>query len=225
MSEGHVSFEEEEETVPHLISQQSQDQSQCDKDEVPITHDLMADQPPTAGNPLVRPEFTLADSEAPTQVELAAYAEKVGRWLDGITFLFEFMGTAVNKRPARPNLTVPANTTQPAMIWRRVATIEASLGAWQAAIAAAREESLKDKVRTARGSSIQPGQGGPQRVKAPVPIRYNGRKGDPAYTFITACQNYQIMEPSAFTDNNQCIQWALQLMEDRAGQWAIHQLM
>ena len=156
MSEGHISFEEEEETIPHPISQQSQDQSQCDKDKVALTHNLMADQPPTAGNPLIRPEFTPVDSETPTRVELVVYMEKVNKWLDGVIFLLNFMGIEIDQRPIRPNLTVSANTTQPATIWRRVAIIEASLGTWQGVIAAVKEESLRDEVKTARASSVQP---------------------------------------------------------------------
>ena len=70
--------------------------------------------------------------------------------------------------------------------------------------------------------SAQPSR--PDKIKVPMPSKYNGKKGDPALTFLAACNNYCIMSPGAFADDTVCVRWALQQLEDKAGQWAIRQM-
>ena len=57
-----------------------------------------------------------------------------------------------------------------------------------------------------------------------MPLKYNGKKGDPAFTFIAACNNYQVMKPGAFATNAMCVRWALQQMEEKVGPWSIRQM-
>ena len=65
----------------------------------------------------------------------------------------------------------------------------------------------------------------PRRAKTSIPSKYNGKRGDPAATFTTACFNYWQMEQQHFDDKNHFIQWVLQLVEGEAGSWAHRQLM
>jgi len=57
-----------------------------------------------------------------------------------------------------------------------------------------------------------------------MPSRYDGKKGDPAWTFLAACNNYRTMEPGVFQTEEMLVRWALQQMEDKAGQWAVRQM-
>jgi len=57
-----------------------------------------------------------------------------------------------------------------------------------------------------------------------MPLKFNGKKGDPAFTFIAACNNYQVMKPGVFPTDAMCVRWALQQMEEKAGPWSIRQL-
>ena len=65
---------------------------------------------------------------------------------------------------------------------------------------------------------------GPSRRKFPLPGKYNGKVGDPAATFLTQCENYFATEGTNWTGNYK-IRWALQFLEDKAGPWAIQQLL
>jgi hypothetical protein len=58
-----------------------------------------------------------------------------------------------------------------------------------------------------------------------MPTRYNGKKGDPAFTFIAACNNYRTMEPGSFVDHTVLIRWCLQQMDEKAGPWGVRQMM
>ncbi len=72
--------------------------------------------------------------------------------------------------------------------------------------------------------SVQP-QGAGGSFKTPLPNKFDGKKGDPAFTFLAACNNYHIMKPNAFSNDIVFIQWALQQMEDKAGPWKVRQMM
>src|SRR5258706_7291266 len=70
---------------------------------------------------------------------------------------------------------------------------------------------------------VQPQGGG--SFKTPLPNKFDGKKGDPAFTFLAACNNYHIMKPAAFSNDIVFIQWALQQMEDKAGPWQVTPMM
>jgi len=42
---------------------------------------------------------------------------------------------------------------------------------------------------------------------------------------MAACNNYRIMEPTAFADEQTMIRWSLQLMTGKAGAWAVRQMV
>jgi len=73
-------------------------------------------------------------------------------------------------------------------------------------------------------TSAAPNLGG-NSFKTPLPTKFDGKKGDPAFTFMAACNNYCIMKPNAFPNNLVFIRWALQQMEDKAGPWKVRQMM
>jgi len=72
--------------------------------------------------------------------------------------------------------------------------------------------------------SVQP-QGAGGSFKTPLPNKFDGKNGDPAFTFLAACNNYRIMKPNAFPNDIVFIRWALQQMEGKAGPWKVRQMM
>jgi len=68
--------------------------------------------------------------------------------------------------------------------------------------------------------SVQP-QGPGGSFKTPLPNKFDGKNGDPAFTFLAACNNYRIMKPNVFPNDIVFIRWALQQMEGKAGPWKV----
>ncbi len=63
--------------------------------------------------------------------------------------------------------------------------------------------------------SVQPsGAGG--SFKTPLPNKFDGKKGDPAFTFLAACNNYRIMKPTA-------LQTTLCSFDGHYNKWRIRQ--
>jgi hypothetical protein len=60
-----------------------------------------------------------------------------------------------------------------------------------------------------------------RKIEIAPPARYKGQRGNSAYTFMAGCENYHAMDPNAFANDQNCIRWALQLMDEKAGPWAI----
>jgi hypothetical protein len=107
-----------------------------------------------------------------------------------------------------------------------VMDMDQRVAAFEAMIASIQLETARMETVMARAaSSAPPQQQSRHRLKTPMPTRYNGKKGDPAFTFIAACNNYKTMEPDSFMNQSVLVRWCLQQMEDKAGQWAIRQMM
>ena len=111
-------------------------------------------------------------------------------------------------------------------IYRRLAEIDRVVALWEFFLG---EEKLKAQraltaAANSRATTTQP-YVNPSKLKVPKPTPFGGKKGDPAFTFIAACNNYQVMDPNAFTSDEVFIRWALQQMNKQAGQWAVMQMM
>jgi hypothetical protein len=97
--------------------------------------------------------------------------------------------------------------------------------AFESMIASIQLEMARAETITTRATSSAPPQQSGHRLKTPMLTRYNGKKGNPAFTFIVACNNYKTMELASFMNQTVLVRWCLQQMEDKAGQWAIRQMM
>jgi hypothetical protein len=175
---------------------------------------------------VTRPGFTPVNHDAPTRLELVDHASQVAAYLTSIEFTLNFLGVDQILWPVYPNMTVPAGWVEPAITFRLVAQWGDAMMAFEKVLADRSLEVARQEMMTARAQSTATvGGGGSRRLKTPLPSKYDGKKGDEALTFLVACNNYCFMEPGAFQNDKVCIRWALQQMEDKAGQWAVRQLI
>src|SRR5258706_15789610 len=179
-----------------------------------------APQPPMAS----RPTFITTDDARPTVAELAAYQVTVEQAVGQITFLLDYLGDDRNQQPPRPSTT--AADGRPGTIWKAAHDIGVEFGRWEHHLARIKLEKAQNEAMVTRqmSMSVQP-QGAGGSFKTPLPNTYDGKTGDPAFTFIAACNNYRIMKPNAFPNDMVFIRWALQQMEGKAGQWKVRQMM
>lgn len=96
---------------------------------------------------------------------------------------------------------------------------------WEAFIGSHKEEHHKNRAETLSWAQSMAAPAGGSKTKVPLPSKYKGGKGDPAFTFLAACNNYRKMDPNTYPDNPTWIRWMLQQMEDKAGRWAVRQLI
>ncbi len=115
---------------------------------------------------------------------------------------------------------------RPGTIWKVAHDIGVEFGLWENYLTRIKLEKAQNEAMVTRqmSMSVQP-QGAGGSFKTPLPNKFDGKKGDPAFTFLAACNNYRIMKPNAFSNDIVFIQWALQQMEDKAGPWKVRQMM
>ncbi|KAG8875183.1 hypothetical protein FRB98_008047 [Tulasnella sp. 332] len=62
----------------------------------------------------------------------------------------------------------------------------------------------------------------PKGPKVAVPEKYNGKKrGDRAYEFIAACEQYIVLSAQQFASDSDLINWALGYLTEEAQKWAL----
>jgi hypothetical protein len=172
-----------------------------------------------------KPIFQAVDGDAPTRAELVQHANEVQTYVGNQKFLLQYLGVAPIDMPPDPVTIIPLALSQPVTILRMVMDMDQRVAAFESMIASIQLETARAETATTRATSSAPPQQSGHRLKTPMPTRYNGKKGDPAFTFIAACNNYKTMEPASFTNQTVLVRWCLQQMEDKAGQWAIRQMM
>jgi hypothetical protein len=201
--------EEEEESVAALPTMSNQGGSQVGGSQLPQ-----------------KPVFRAVDGDAPTRAELVQHANEVRTYVGNQKFLLGYLGVTPANMPPDPVTIIPPALSRPITILRMVMDMDQRMAAFEAMIASTQLETARMETATARAaSSAPPQQQSRNRLKTPMPTRYNGKKGDPAFTFIAACNNYKTMEPDSFQTQTVLVRWCLQQLEDKAGQWAIRQMM
>ena len=191
---------------------------------VEVENPTMAQPPgtPVVSNPYNKPVFTAANPESPTRDELVTYTTNIQNYVMGMRYTLHFLNDPVDTWPLEISLTIHNNIRTAGTIWRAVATFGEYASQWERHVATVCLTTARVETASARAASAQP-TSRVSRLKTPLPTKYDGKKGDPASTFAVACTNYQVMEPTAFTDDNQYIQWVLQQMDGKAGLWATRQ--
>ena len=186
-------------------------------------------QPPQFQGPRGKPQFQTSDPDAPSRGELVAYCNSVDTYLQTIQAVLQFINIPDARWPPPPDLSVENAVRSAGTIYRRLAEIDRVVGLWEFFLG---EEKLKaQRALTAeantRASTVQPNPYATQatKLKVPRPTAFGGKRGDPAFTFIAACNNYRVMDPKAFSSDEVFIRWALQQMNEQAGQWAVMQMM
>jgi hypothetical protein len=172
-----------------------------------------------------KPVFQAVDGDAPTRAELVQHANEVRTYVGNQKFLLGYLGVTPANMPPDPVTIIPPALSHPITILRMVMDMDQRVAAFEAMIASIQLETARMETVTARAASSAPPQQSRNRLKTPMPTRYNGKKGDPAFTFIAACNNYKTMEPDSFQTQTVLVRWCLQQLEDKAGQWAIRQMM
>jgi len=177
------------------------------------------------GGVMLRPTFNPSVDDSPTRNELVEYATQAERYITGQKFILNFLGVDEADWPIDEPFAIATAVSCEGTIWRLAAKFGEHITEFEAAVATAKIESARQETATARAqSSVPPVQQSRNRLKTPMPSRYDGKKGDPAWTFLAACNNYRTMEPGVFQTEEMLVRWALQQMEDKAGQWAVQQM-
>ena len=179
-------------------------------------------QPPVVTNPYTKPVFMAANPETPTRDELVTYTTNIQNYVMGMRYTLHFLNDPIDTWPSEISLTVHSSIRTARTIWRVVTTFGEYTSLWERHVATVCLTTARAETASARATSAQPSSR-PLQLKTPLPTKYNGKKGDPASTFAAACANYQVMEPTAFTNDNQYIWWVLQQMDGKAGLWATRQ--
>ena len=178
--------------------------------------------------PIGKPRFTCADESAPGRGELVAYFNQLETYLQTIMAVLHFIGVPNNTWPDPIDFSVETAVRNVGTIYKMLADMERRISIWEFFLAKAKLKQSRDLTDTmSRAATTQPQGygGGSNKLKVPKPAPYTGKKGDPAFTFIAACNNYRVMDPNAFSSDEVFIRWSLQQMSDGAGQWAVMQMM
>ena len=183
--------------------------------------------PPPRQGPAGRPRFTCQDKSAPSRGELIAYFNLAETYHQTMMGILQFMAINPALWPPPINFSVEPTVRSVATIYRMVAEMERTLSDWETCLNDARVAQARTLSQTlSRAATAQPqGSYSGNKLKVPRPAPFIGKKGDPAFTFIAACNNFRIMDPGAFSSDEVFIQWSLQQMSDQAGQWAVMQMM
>jgi len=177
---------------------------------------------PAAPDPYKKPTFSAANPKTPTRNELVTYTTAIQNYVTGMRYTLHFLNNPADTWPSEISLSVNSTVRAAATIWRAVAIFGEYASQWERHVGMVHLNTARVETSSARAASAQPSSR-VSRLKTPLPTKYDGKKGDPASTFATACTNYWVMEPSAFTDDNQYIRWVLQQMDGKAGLWAMRQ--
>ena len=177
---------------------------------------------PAAPDPYKKPTFSAANPETPTRDELVTYTTAIQNYVTGMRYTLHFLNDPADTWLSEISLSVNSTVRAAATIWRAVAIFGEYASQWERHVGTVCLNTARAETSSARAASAQPISKA-SWLKTPLPTKYDGKKGDPASTFTAACANYQVMEPSAFTDDNQYIRWVLQQMDGKAGLWATRQ--
>jgi hypothetical protein len=227
MSQTSTHFASQTGSTPTEAQESSSESEQLSEMSVPPPDATPA--PPL--NPRVvvtRPIFTPTNEETPARPELAIHAAQVDAYITSIEFTLNFLGIPQILWPTHPDMTIAAGRVEPVTSFRLVARWGDAMSAFERTLADHSLNVARQETATARAQSLgttTASGAGPRRFKTPMPSKYGGKKGDEAFTFLAACNNYRFMEPGAFVNDEVCVRWALQQMEDKAGQWAVRQLI
>ena len=182
-------------------------------------------QPRMVGN-IESPEFRTTDPDDPTRNELDDYAAAVAIHVNAVTFLLNFLGSDPLNWPPVPDTLIDRAVITPVQIWRAAQTLGAQVAAYDKHVADVKLETARNDANNIRQASLAATPGASSGgVKIPMLTKFEGKKGDSAFTFIAGCNNYHIMKPGSFTSDEVFIRWALQQMDEKAEQWAVRQMM
>ena len=161
----------------------------------------MAQLPQTPG------ASTPADEAAPTRADLVTYVTEVNAYITRITTIYDYLQVPAAGRPTDPGIAVAQNVNNPATIWRIAARATAAVNLFEAHLLAFRLQEAQANLAAAPAAAAPaaPAAPTPRHAKTSVPSKYQGKRGDPAATFMTACFNYWQMEQQHFDDKNHYI--------------------
>jgi hypothetical protein len=163
------------------------------------------------------PVFEAANPSAPTRDELVVFVGQAEVWIKGQQMILEMLEVDEAEWPLEPRYSIHSTVALAATIFHKVIELTKALNAYAAKVGRTKMWKLEQALQAWTSTTAQ-------KIKIATPARYKGQRGDPAYTFMAGCENYRAMDPGAFATNQNCIRWALQLMDEKAGPWAIWQL-
>ena len=173
---------------------------------------------------LARPTFQPSDQDFPTRDELVEYAGQVDAFGVAMRYMLTYLQVDETTWPPAPDTAIPETLMQDAAIWRRASEIGEAIARIKSFLKDVQMNITQQEKEQLRRNSVGATPGQSNSIKTPMPSKYNGKKGDPAFTFIAACNNYRVMKPGAFATDAMCVRWALQQMEEKAGPWSIRQM-
>jgi len=215
-SDHETNFKSQPSQAPTIFSISRPVTPMSASDEAPEATTSM--QPLVVSNPYNKPVFVAGNPESPTWDELVTYTTNVQNHVMGMRYTLHFLNDPVNTWPSEISLTVHSSIRTPGMIWRAVATFGEYASQWERHMATVCLTTARAETTSARAALAQPTSRA-SKLKTPLPTKYDSKKGDLASTFAMACANYWVMEPSAFTDDNQYIWWVLQQMDGKHNGW------
>ena len=148
--------------------------------------------PPHQG-PIGKPRFTCADESAPSRGELVGYFNQLETYLQTIMAVLHFIGVPNSTWPGEIDFMVEAAVRSVGTIYKMIADMERKISTWEFFLAEAKLKQSRDLMATmsrAATTQPQPYGSGSSKLKVPKPAPYTGKKGDPAFTFIAACNNH-----------------------------------
>jgi hypothetical protein len=163
------------------------------------------------------PQFEAADPMAPTRDELVLFAGQTEIWITGAKMVLQTLEVEEGEWPPEPRYSIHTGVSQAVTIFHKIIELNKALNAYDTTVGKARIQRLEQALQT-RGTVTT------RKIEITPPSRYKGQRGHSAHTFIAGCENYCAMDPNAFATDQNCIRWALQLMDEHTQPWAIHQL-
>ena len=168
--------------------------------------------------------FRPLDQDALMRDKLANYAVQVDAFWVGIRFMLTFLQVDEAMWPPGPATKIPPSLMQDYAIWRRASEISEATAHIKSFLKDVQIHTTQQEKEQLRQNLVGATPGPSNTIKTLMPLKYNGKKGDPAFTFIAACNNYQVMKPGAFLTDAMCVRWVLQQMEEKVGPWSIRQM-
>jgi hypothetical protein len=229
MSSHHSEYQSQREGTPEEVAAIINNNSEDEEESIAAPPTMSNQGGNQAGGSQLpqKPIFQAVDGDALTRAELVQHANEVRTYIGNQKFLLQYLGVTPDNMPPDPVTIIPPALSRPITILRMVMDMDQRVAAFEAMIASIQLETARMETATTRATSSAPPQQqqSRHRLKTPMPTRYNGKKGNPAFTFIVACNNYKTMEPDSFPNQTVLVRWWLQQLEDKAGQWAICQMM
>jgi hypothetical protein len=163
---------------------------------------------------MVMPTFEVGDPTAPTRDELVIFAGQAEIWIDRQKMVLQTLEVDEAEWPLEPRYAIHSTISQAATIFHKVIELTKALNAYDTKVGRTKMLKLEQALQARSATTAR-------KIEIAPPARYKGKRGDSAYTFMAGCKNYQAMDPGAFANDQNCIRWALQLMEEKAGPWVI----